>query len=54
MAAKEIYCHYRRVWLALGRARKRCPNCGGVIDATHQVRDAAATPATREKETRHG
>lgn len=40
--AQEVYCHYQKAWVPLGRARKRCPHCGANLDGTHRVRDPKA------------
>lgn len=39
----EVYCHYLKDWVPLGRARKKCPHCGATINTgTHPTRDADA------------
>jgi hypothetical protein len=42
---REVYCHYARNWIPLGRARTRCPRCGAILGTGHPVRDAE-TPKT--------
>lgn len=35
----EVYCHYVRQWIPLGRARKYCPRCGAAISiGDHELR----------------
>ena len=28
---KKVFCHYRKAWIPLGRARKKCPSCGAIF-----------------------
>jgi hypothetical protein len=37
---REIYCHYARKWIPLGRARTRCPRCGAILGTGHPTRNA--------------
>ena len=37
---REVYCHYARNWIPLGRARTRCPRCGAILGTGHPVREA--------------
>lgn len=35
---RMVYCHYRRAWVPMGKARTRRPVCGAVVgDSIHPV-----------------
>lgn len=40
MKDREVYCHYAREWLPMGRSRTRCPRCGADLSiGDHKLRD---------------
>jgi hypothetical protein len=43
---REVYCHYARNWIPLGRARTRCPRCGAILGTGHPVREAKNSKTT--------
>lgn len=38
----EVYCHYARQFIPLGRSKTKCPRCGCALGmAGHETREAA-------------
>ena len=49
---KEVYCHYVKKWIPLGRSRTKCPKCGAELGVSgHLIRDT--TPKWRLYERKH-
>ncbi len=49
----EVYCHYAKDWIALGRARKKCPHCGATLGTGHPVRDGAEQTTSARQQENH-
>lgn len=45
---REVYCHYKKDWIALGRSRKKCPHCGATLNNAHPVRGGEAQDAGQQ------